>query len=130
MQLALTENAGIGIRGVNYFLLNYIHGRFFKDASFKMEFRGALMLVGLALTTLFLFTNSMSWTNFGIRSMIVVLIFGSITGFLAGFQNKIASYTFCLPLTNWDHYHPALFALVSRMKPIQGEVLLYPNSFN
>jgi membrane associated rhomboid family serine protease len=94
VQFTLTDNAGIGMTGVNYFLLSYIYGRSFKDATFKMEFRNAIMLVGLAFIALFIFTNSMNWTNFGIRSMVAGLVFGSITGFLAGFRNKIASYSF------------------------------------
>ena len=52
------------------------------------------MLLGLGFIALFIFTNSMTWTNFGIRSMIAGLVFGSITGILARFRNKIASYSF------------------------------------
>ena len=94
VQFTLTDNAGIGMTGVNYFLLGYIYGRSFKDATFKMEFRNSIMLLGLGFIALFIFTNSMTWTNFGIRSMIAGLVFGSITGILARFRNKIASYSF------------------------------------
>jgi membrane associated rhomboid family serine protease len=96
VQFTLTDNAGIGMTGVNYFLLSYIYGRSFKDESFKMEFRHATMLVGLAFLALFIFTNSMTSINFGITSMVTGLIFGSITGLLVGARNKIASYSFVL----------------------------------
>ncbi|NRA12071.1 MAG: rhomboid family intramembrane serine protease, partial [Crocinitomicaceae bacterium] len=94
VQFTLTDNAGIGMTGVNYFLLSYISARSFKDESFKMEFRNPLMIVGLAFIALFIFTNWMTWTNFGVRSMIAGLVFGSITGFLVGARYKMASYSF------------------------------------
>ncbi len=79
---------------VNYFLLSYIYSRSFKDATFTIEFRNSITQLGLAFIVLFIFTYSMTWINFGIRSMIAGLVFGSITFTLAGFRNKIASYSF------------------------------------
>lgn len=96
VQLGFSGDAGIGMTGANFFFMSYIYGRSIKDYSFKMKYRGFVMLVGIYILVLSIITNYYFDTNFGIESMMSGLILGSIIGYFVGARYKIASYSFVL----------------------------------
>lgn len=101
VQLSLTENPGIGMTGINFFLLSYIIGRGFVNDEFKMKFRFHLLIVALAVLIYSIIMNSYYNSNIGEISMIAGLLFGFTTGVLAMPKRKYVSKIFgaCLLLS-------------------------------
>jgi len=96
IQLGLSGDAGIGMTGANFFFASYIYARSIKDESFRMNYRGLVMLIAAFILISSLITNYYFDTNFGIESMASGLILGSFIGFFVGARYKFASYSFVL----------------------------------
>lgn len=86
-QLALSDDAGIGLTGVNYFFISYIMTKSFKNDLFAIRAKYMYLIIALLGIGSALYLNSYQNFNIGIEAMIAGLIYGTIIG-LSTFSSK------------------------------------------
>ncbi len=86
-QLTFSDDAGIGLTGVNYFFLAYIIVKSFKQEIFKLRLRFILLYLGVFVILTSYYLNKDEAYNIGIEAMIAGLLFGGIIG-LATYPKK------------------------------------------
>jgi len=82
-QLAVSDDAGIGLSGVNYFLLLFIIGKSIKNDKFKLKYRYiyfAVLIIALGISA---YLNYNNHYKIGIESMATGLLLGLLIGFLS-----------------------------------------------
>ncbi len=83
VQLTLTDNAGIGLTGVNFFLFFFVIVKGLKDDRFKMNGRYIIMLLILLFTGWSWYKSRFDGWNMAVESMIAGVLLGSFMGLLS-----------------------------------------------
>jgi len=91
IQFTLTDNAGIGFSGINYFLFAFILGRSIFDLEFRLKFRYLILVVLCGMLGWCYYQNHNSGWNIGVESMWAGLFIGFIIGLTTSFNRKIWS---------------------------------------
>ncbi|MEJ6584086.1 MAG: rhomboid family intramembrane serine protease [Crocinitomicaceae bacterium] len=79
-QLTLSDDAGIGLTGVNYFFVAYIFIKSAKNSRFQLRAKYIYLIVAIAGIIIAYYLNNVKYYNIGITAMISGLFFGFITG--------------------------------------------------
>jgi len=79
-QLTLSDDAGIGLTGVNYFFVSYIFIKSAKNSSFKLRAKYIYLIVALTGIIIAYYLNNIESYNIGIEAMISGVFFGLVTG--------------------------------------------------
>lgn len=90
IQLTLTSDAGLGLSGVNYFLLFFIIGKSIKNEQFKFKGRYLFLVAALLTLPFAYYLNEYKEYKIGIEAMSTGLICGFIIGVTSNFKSKFA----------------------------------------
>jgi rhomboid protease GluP len=88
-QLTLTNDAGIGLSGVNYFLLSFILIKAMKNDLFKLKWRYVYGLILLLVLPISYYLNTSIDFNIGIEAMLIGILLGCITGWLSELKSRL-----------------------------------------
>ena len=88
IQLTMTSDAGVGLSGVNYFLLFFIIGKSLRDDDYKFKGRFIFLFVALLMLPFAYYLNTYKEYKIGIEAMSAGLIFGFIIGVTSNFKSK------------------------------------------
>lgn len=89
IQLTLSDDAGVGLSGVNFFFLTYILGKNILNADYKLRFRYIYLLIGILLIGISIYLNSQLNYTIGIEAMGSGLLIGFLTGITSAMRYKI-----------------------------------------
>ena len=97
-QLTLSDDAGIGLTGVNYFFVAYIFIKSAKDSRFELRAKYMYLIVALAGIITAYYLNSIKSYNIGIAAMVSGIFFGIITAITTFNTKKITPVIFAIVL--------------------------------
>lgn len=89
LQLTLTNDAGLGLSGVNYFLLSFIVVKALKNNLFKLRWRYLYTLILLMILPVSYYLNTSYGFNIGIESMFFGIALGCITGWFSEMNTRL-----------------------------------------
>lgn len=89
IQLALTNDAGIGLSGVNLFFLGFILGKSIKSKEFELRNRYLLLLITIIGLSVALYLNLYHNFLLSLEAMTSGLIIGFIFGLLSIFKSNL-----------------------------------------
>lgn len=96
-QLTLSDDAGIGLTGVNYFFVAYLFTKSIRNEKFHLKAKYVYLLIAITGIIIAYYLNNIKSYNIGIAAMISGLFFGIITG---------------ITTINTSKYTPVIFAFV------------------
>lgn len=91
-QLALSNDPGIGLSGVNFFLFAFILGKSNINTVFRLKFRYILLILFLIILGICYYQNIENYLNFGVEAMSAGLFFGYTIGWISEFRKKFWVY--------------------------------------
>lgn len=97
-QLTLSDDAGIGLTGVNYFFVAYIFIKSAKDSRFELRAKYMYLIVALTGIITAYYLNSIKSYNIGIAAMVSGIFFGIITAITTFNTKKITPVIFAIVL--------------------------------
>lgn len=97
-QLALSDDAGIGLTGVNYFFIAYIITKSFRNERFAIRAKYMYLILAIFGICVALYLNTYEDFNIGVEAMIAGLFYGSTIGFSTFTDKKIIPYIFAILL--------------------------------
>jgi len=89
LQLTLTNDAGLGLSGINYFLISFIAIKGLKNDLFKLKWRYLYAIILLLFLPVAYYFNTISDFHIGIEAMSIGLILGCLTGWLSELRPRI-----------------------------------------
>ncbi len=98
-QLNFSDDAGIGLAGVNYFFLGYIIVKSFKQGIFRLKGRYIFLYLAVFVILTAYYLNEDKAYNIGIAAMIAGLVFGGIIGLSTYTKKRIVPASIGLFLT-------------------------------
>jgi len=99
VQLTLSNDAGVGLSGVNYFLLAFIIGKNFRNPRYKLKFKQYYLAFGVLTIALSYYMNSAFNYTIGVEAMSSGLLIGFLTGWTSELNYKIIPILFVA--TSW-----------------------------
>ena len=96
IQLALSNDPGIGLSGINYLMFFYILGRSWKDELFRLKFKLPIAIVLLSILTYCFYQNIYNGWQMGTASMTSGMLIGLLIGIIVSFRRKILGFTLML----------------------------------
>lgn len=97
-QLALSDDAGLGLTGVNFFFIAYIITKSFKNDFFAIRAKYIYLILALAGIGIAYYLNEYQSFNIGIEAMVAGLFYGTIVGLSTFATNKIIPIVFSVIL--------------------------------
>lgn len=92
IQLAFSNDAGVGLAGINFTLFFYIYGRSFKNDIFKLKLRH-FIAVGLLITLIYcVYQNNFNGWFMGTAAMISGILIGLLIGLIISFNYVKTAY--------------------------------------
>ena len=88
-QLTITNDAGIGLSGVNCFLLSFILIKAIKNDHFKLKWRYVYGLILLLVLPISYYLKTRIDINIGIEAMLIGVLLGCITGWLSELKSRL-----------------------------------------
>ena len=93
IQLAFSNDPGIGFAGVNYMMFFYILGRSWKDEVFQLKFRYPIAIILASILGYCYFQNIYNGWLMGTASMTSGILIGFLIGSIISFRRKILGLT-------------------------------------
>ena len=95
-QLTLSDDAGIGLTGVNYFFLAYIFVKSLSDERFNLRAKYMYLAVAIFGILFAYYLNSSKFFNIGIEAMIAGIAYGAFTALTTLSEKKWAPVVFSI----------------------------------
>lgn len=97
-QLALSNDAGLGLTGVNFFFIAYIITKSFKSELFAIRAKYIYLILALVGIGIAYYLNEYQSFNIGIEAMVAGLFYGTIVGLSTFASKKIVPIIFSVLL--------------------------------
>lgn len=97
-QLTLSDDAGIGLTGVNYFFVAYIFTKSLRNTRFQLKAKYVYLIVAITGIIIANYLNTIESYNIGIAAMISGMFFGIITGITTFNTKKSTPVIFAIVL--------------------------------
>ena len=94
VQLTLSDDAGVGLSGVNFFFLAFILGKNLLNLSFNLKNKKIYFTLALVTICTSSYLNYAWNYTIGVEAMVSGLFFGSILGFTSEFKTKLVQFSF------------------------------------